>query len=146
MNYRIETDHNISSTTLRKHLLQLLTDLQDYKIDTVQIVFGFGWGISFNNYRELELELPDVLPMLEFVEKREHGRLGDDDLHIRTQVQGCPVEILFHHHSGIDCNFTGRSLKLVRRLFDEWTQDELHPEAYMKKESKWERASASEIL
>ena len=102
MKYRISTEHNLPNQALKKHLQDIIEILTKNKIEQIIILFGFAWGNEFNNWREMELNIKDIFPILSHVENQNYGKLGKDDFIFRFRVKNFFCEFNICHHGGID--------------------------------------------
>ena len=110
----MEKDYDILSRNLTEKEMWssfawIIDCLFRHRIETVAVMFGFGWG----DYEYETIQLSDLRPRVEKAEAQELGSLSTDDLYIK--VEGV-VQVQFCHHADIHLLYIQKEHPLTNEL------------------------------
>lgn len=81
--------------------------------------FGYSWGNSIydGNWKEIRIDLTDILPLIRQYEGSAYGRLGDDNMHIH--VPDLTARVAYSHETDIHLSYAKEN-RFVRAVLDRW--------------------------
>jgi hypothetical protein len=83
MKKEIVTDP-LSVGDLRSDLKKNISLIKKLGVSRILVLFGFSWGKNIYNgeWQDIEVSVDEVQEMINDAEKKEYGKIGDDNLYI----------------------------------------------------------------
>ena len=121
MKKEIVTDP-LSAEDLRSDLKKNISLIKKFGVSQLFILFGFSWGkhIYDGEWEEIEVSVDEVQKMIDDAEKKEYGKIGDDNLYIT--IPEFIARLHYSYETDIHLSYSEKN-RFVEKVMKRWSSN-----------------------
>ena len=121
MKREIVTDP-LSVDDLRSDLKKNISFIKKLGVSRILVLFGFSWGkyIYSGEWEDIEVSVDEIQKMINDAEKKEYGKLGDDNLYIT--IPEFIARLHYSYETDIHLSYSEKN-RFVERVIKRWSSN-----------------------